>query len=120
MIDEASAAENIVLFIQDGSELLFNHHHSTTDLGKTSDAYGNGLMMHNCIAVHLDKDLQPDRLGLAHQEVWVRGEQKPEAEIESRVWLKTLQKIGPPPKRVQWITVGDRANAIHEFHREAV
>lgn len=47
---EAAAEKERVLFIQDGSELIYNNL-KWADLGPTADASGNGIMFHSCLAV---------------------------------------------------------------------
>ena len=49
VLEKAHFSEETVLFIQDGSELLFNSHRWTHGLGPTSDSKGNGLMFHSCL-----------------------------------------------------------------------
>ena len=49
VLEKARFSEETVLFIQDGSELLFNSHPWTHGLGPTSDSNGNGLMFHSCL-----------------------------------------------------------------------
>jgi hypothetical protein len=51
VLKKAFWAEELVLFIQDGSELLFNSHPWTHGLGPTADATGNGLMFHSCLVL---------------------------------------------------------------------
>jgi hypothetical protein len=110
---EAIAASGRVLFIQDGSELLYNSHPWTTGLGHTADASGNDLMFHSCLAVKIE-DGQPYVIGLACQKVWVRTD-KESKESESDVWAEMIRRIGPPPNRLAWVTVGDRASDIFAF-----
>ena len=112
---QASKGNGPVLFIQDGSELLYNSQHYIKDLGPTSDGSGNGLMMHTCLAVRFESG-QSDVLGLASQSAWVREEDKSKrTRNESHVWLDTLKAIGSPPKGTEWITVGDRGSDIYDF-----
>jgi len=49
VLEKARFSEKLVLFIQDGSELLFNSHAWTHGLGPTADSSGNGLMFHPCL-----------------------------------------------------------------------
>lgn len=115
MLNKAYFSEKLVLFIQDGSELLFNSHPWTHGLGPTADANGNGLMFHSClVAKYHDKSEETEILGLGYQEAWVRPEEKSaNEEKESTVWLRTLEKMGSP--RANWVSVGDRANDIYDF-----
>ena len=118
---EALKSHGKVLFIQDGSELLYNSHKWTSGLGPTADAYGNGLLFHSCLAVKFEED-QPKVIGLSAQETWVREEKnsktnnkKRAEDLESRVWQKMLERTGSVPKGCNWITVGDRASDIFSF-----
>lgn len=116
VLEKARWSEGLVLFIQDGSELLFNSHPWTHGLGPTADSSGNGLMFHSClVAKYHDESEETEILGLGYQEVWVRPEKKSKADKgkESEVWLRTLEKMGRP--QANWVSVGDRANDIHEF-----
>lgn len=116
VIEEASKKRDTILFIQDGSELLFNSHRFTYGLGPTADAHGNGLMFHTCLAIRPNHEGNAEVLGLANQEAWVRSEQQPKRkEVESAVWLETLNQIGSPPKNCRWITIGDRGSDIFDF-----
>ncbi len=117
VISEAAATPDRVLFIQDGSELLYNNL-KWTDLGPTADSCGNGIMFHSCLTVKLQND-QPQVLGLAGQTAWIRNPQKlafkTQEERESRVWQETIEQIGPVPKGCKWTTVGDRGADIFSF-----
>lgn len=116
VLEKARWSEELVLFIQDGSELLFNSHQWTHGLGPTADSSGNGLMFHSClVAKYYDDSEETEILGLGYQEAWVRPEEKSKKDNskESEVWLRTLAKMGPPA--ANWVSVGDRANDIHDF-----
>jgi hypothetical protein len=117
---EALASEGRVLFIQDGSELLYNNHKWTAGLGPTGDSSGNGLLFHSCLAVKFEGN-QPKVIGLSAQEAWIREEdsktdkKKQKKDSESGVWKKMLERTGPVPEGCNWITVGDRASDIFSF-----
>lgn len=122
VLARASWSEELVLFIQDGSELLFNSHPCTYGLGATADSVGNGLMFHSClVAKYHDEPKETEILGLSYQEVWIRPEEKEPAKHskkkESEVWLRTLEKSGPPQKN--WVSIGDRGNDIYDFLHKA-
>lgn len=122
VIRDANASKDIVLFIQDTSELLFNTHLGTRGLGPTADSTGNGLMFHSCLVHKYHNSNETEILGLGYQEAWIRSTHKlkrnRKAEKESDIWLRTLEKIGTPKK--EWITVGDRGNDIYEFLNGAI
>ena len=119
VLEKARWAEELVLFIQDGSELLFNFHPWTHGLGPTADATGNGLMFHSCLVAKYYESKEPKILGLGYQEAWVRPEKKViGGSKESEVWLRTLKKLGRPQKN--WVRVGDRGNDIYDFLHGAI
>ena len=118
VIETASASSQLVLFIQDGSELIYNKHPHTNGLGPTADAFGQGIMFHTCLAVEWSKNSPPEILGIAKQTPWIRPETKDDKvqkEKESWIWLNTLKAIGRPPVNSQWVSVGDRGNDIYEY-----
>ena len=114
---EATKVDGVALFIQDGSEIEYNDHPWTCDLGPTSDSYGQGIMIHTCLAVAWNEGIAPEVLGLAKQTPWIRPTVKDPKEKtkESKVWLDMLKAIGPKPMNCKWITVGDRASDIYNF-----
>jgi hypothetical protein len=119
-LEKAHFSDKLVLFIQDGSELLFNSHRWTHGLGPTADSSGNGLMFHSCLVAEYHEPGKTKILGLSYQEAWVRPEKKSvdDDSKESEVWLRTLHKAGHPKKN--WVHVGDRGNDIHEFLKGAI
>jgi hypothetical protein len=76
VLERARFSEGTVLFIQDGSELLFNSHPWTHGLGPTADSNGNGLMFHSCLVAKYHESEETEILGLGYQEAWVRPEEK--------------------------------------------
>lgn len=113
VLEETSATKDRILFIQDGSELIYNDHPWTAGLGHTADSCGNGIMFHSCLAVKVEED-QPQVIGLACQKAWIRTEKKTE-KSESDVWLEMIKSIGQPPKGCSWISVGDRGSDIFSY-----
>lgn len=119
VLKEAASASGRVLFIQDGSELLYNNL-KWTDLGPTADSSGNGIMFHSCLAVKFQNS-QPLIIGLAGQKAWIREEKKDgvdpktQEEKESQVWQEMIDRIGPVPNNCKWTTVGDRGGDIFSF-----
>jgi hypothetical protein len=115
VLKEASVAKGRVLFIQDGSELIYNNL-KWTDLGPTADSGGNGIMFHSCLAVKFQGS-EPLVIGLTGQKTWIRdqakeGSKKDQDEKESRVWKEIIDQIGPVPTNCKWTTVGDRGADI--------
>jgi len=119
VLKEAASVPGRVLFIQDGSELIYNNL-KWTDLGPTADANGNGIMFHSCLVVKF-KDDQPQVIGLSGQKAWVRekcdekADSKTQEEKESQVWKEMIDQIGPVPKGCTWTTVGDRGADIFSY-----
>lgn len=117
VLKEAASTPEQVLFIQDGSELIYNNL-NWTDLGPTADSNGNGIMFHSCLAVKFQND-QPQVIGLAGQKAWIREEKgsdhKAQEEKESQVWQEMTDQIGNVPKDCKWTTVGDRGSDIFSF-----
>ncbi len=118
---EAVKSKAKVLFIQDGSELLYNSHKWTTGLGPTGDSCGNGMLFHSCLAVKFEEN-QPKVIGLSAQEAWVREEKNERLgkkinikASEAEVWQKMLKRTGFVPEGCDWVTVGDRASDIFSF-----
>lgn len=120
VLEKARWSEKLVLFIQDGSELLFNSHRCTHGLGPTADSSGNGLMFHSCLVAEYHEPEETKILGLSYQETWIRPDKKSvdDNSKESEIWLKTLIKAGCPQKN--WVHVGDRANDIYDFFKGAI
>jgi len=118
VLKEASSSSERVLFIQDGSELIYNNL-KRTNLGPTADSSGNGIMFHSCLAVKLFEN-QPHILGLTGQKAWIREEKKEsrskgKKEKESQVWQEMIDQIGPVPEECMWTTVGDRGADVFSF-----
>lgn len=119
VLKEAAVEKGRVLFIQDGSELIYNNL-NWTDLGPTADAGGNGIMFHSCLAVKFTNG-QPQVIGLTGQKAWIReqvdekNERKVRGERESQVWQEMIDQIGPVPIGCKWTTVGDRGADIFSF-----
>jgi hypothetical protein len=75
-------------------------------------------MFHSCLVAKYHESEETEVLGLAYQEAWVRPEEKsPKEPKESKVWLRTLEKIGRPQSN--WVSVGDRGNDIYDFLKSA-
>lgn len=120
VLAKAYSSEKLVLFIQDGSELLFNSHPCTHGLGPTADNSGNGLMFHSCLVAEYHEPEETKILGLSYQETWIRPDKKSvdDDSKESEIWLKTLIKAQRPQRN--WVHVGDRANDIYNFFKGAI
>lgn len=49
--DPVHRSSNVVLFVQDTSQIDFTSHVATSDLGYIGDSKGYGIMMHTCLAI---------------------------------------------------------------------
>jgi len=109
-----------VLLIQDTTEVDYQHHPTTTGLGPIGNGTHHGFLLQTVLAVD---PASRQVVGLAHQEPFLRqpapkGETKRERtlrERESQVWERSVQAIGAPPARVQWIHIGDRYSDMFPF-----
>lgn len=113
----AAEPYELVLFVEDTTELDYTGHPSKTGLGPIGDGNGRGLLMHSTLA------LVPDGrqvLGLAHVQV-VRREPVPKPKPkwtrspEGQVWEVSAHAVGRPPAGVTWVHVSDRASDIFEY-----
>ena len=75
-LEKARFSNKLVLFIQDGSELLFKSHRCTNGLGPTADSSGNGLMFHSCLVAEYHEPEETKIFGLSYHETWIRPEKK--------------------------------------------
>jgi Transposase DNA-binding len=66
-----SVQAEVVLFIQDTTELDYTHCKNVEGLGHIGDGKGRGIMLHNCLAV-IPSQGNPEILGLAGQIPWLR------------------------------------------------
>ena len=115
--EEALNSKGPVLFIQDGSEFIYNTQKWISGLGPTADSCGSGIMFHTCLTMKFEEG-HPKVIGLSAQKAWIRKEkdqQEKTKESESDVWLEMLKRTGPVPNGHNWITVGDRASDIFSF-----
>ncbi|MDZ7970855.1 MAG: IS4 family transposase, partial [Nostoc sp. DedSLP03] len=125
---------NVVLFIQDTTELDYTHHREVKGLGHIGDGKGRGMMLHTCLAV-VPLPLNPQILGLAGQIPWLRSQKKdndntlvealPEllrTDGEGEIWAEMVESIGtaPTPQTGSiWVSVGDRGSDIFSYLRRA-
>lgn len=125
-LEQASTSSEVMLFIQDGSELNYSKRPATTGLGYIGNGDNLGLMLHSCLTVNARTE---SVLGLANQHVWIReqlhrerkAKGEPLTRSEGMVWAETLETLGavPESKRGRWISVGDRNSDIFSYLRRA-
>jgi hypothetical protein len=119
---ERMKTEQIVLAIQDTTDLNFTHHPHTSGLGYLEADYLQGLKVHSTIAVSTDGV----PLGVLNQSVWARDNQqlgkkhqrqrKATKDKESQRWLDAeleTVKLIPPTQTI--VTVADREADIFDL-----
>lgn len=129
-VAEKSQAE-VVLLIQDTSELDYRQRKDVEGNGHIKDGKGRGIMLHNCLAV-VPVPGNPEILGLAGQIPWLRGGENPNLEMaeicpellrketEGKIWSEMVESIGSAPEiGSTWISVGDRGSDIFSYLRRS-
>jgi hypothetical protein len=119
---ERIAKHQVVLAIQDTTELNYTSHKALSGTGYLDSKYAKGLKVHSVLTV----STQGIPLGIIEQEVWSRKEeelgkaeqrkQKPTAEKESQRWLDgliTTESI--IPSSVQVVTIADREADFYDL-----
>jgi len=120
--EAAGSSEEVVLFVQDGTELNYSHHYETTGLGFGNDGQGQALELQSVLCVSGGSDATV--MGLAYQAVWTR-EHTPRKKTEKRferearrkesdVWAEVLEAIGTAQSPT-WVSVGDRGSDIFTY-----
>jgi hypothetical protein len=108
----------VVLFIQDTTQLDFSHLSTMEGLSQIGDGEGRGLLLHSTSAVVPGE--APQLLGLAHQQVVLRRpKDKPrpagEPSAEGQVWARAAAAVGTPPAGTRWVHAGDRGSDNFSF-----
>jgi hypothetical protein len=117
---EQAGRQDLVLLIQDTTEVDHSHHPKTEGLGPIGNGGGQGYLLQTVLAV-LPEPRQV--LGIAAQEPFLRQPQlKGESCVqrrararESQVWSRMVEVVGPPPEGSTWVHVGDRYSDIFDF-----
>src|SRR5512140_1861309 len=123
---KAGQSGSVVLMVQDITELDYSTHRATEGLGPIGDHRGQGLMVHNTLAI---EPSQQRVVGLAYQQVWIRDaeahqgnesrrQRRARADRQSQRWIKAVEAIGKAPAGVRWVHVGDREIDIFPFFEE--
>lgn len=117
---------NIILAIQDTTELNYTSHSKTEDLGDGTAKNTKALFVHTTLAT------PPSGLpfGLLDQQIWARdpeerGQRKanrPIEEKESYKWFTSMERVGQLqfPVGTRVVHVGDRESDIYEFFEYAI
>jgi hypothetical protein len=121
---ERMQGQQVVLAIQDTTELSYRTHGQTTGLGPIGNNHERqrGLLLHTTLATTTDG--LP--LGLLSQQIWARADEPRQQEYEhkatpltdkeSEKWLGALrQTVAGAPATVQVVTVCDRESDVYEF-----
>ncbi len=110
----AAGQRQVVLMIQDTTELDYTAHPLVEGLGPIGNGGGQGMLLHNTLA--LDPHGPGEALGLAHQILFLRqpvppdetATQRKNRDRESRIWGQSVEAVGSPPADSQWVHVCDR------------
>ncbi len=118
---QVARSKQVVLFVQDTTELDFTHHRSKKGMGPIGNGKGSGLLLHSTIAVIPDQI--PQILGMAYQEVVLRQptpkpRPKDYTSPEGLLWTSSASKISQAPKERIWVHVGDRGSDDFRFMHE--
>jgi hypothetical protein len=112
----------VVLAVQDTTELNFSHHPSKTGMGYLDHPYSRGLKVHSTFCV----SASGVPLGLIHQQVWARDitslgkkhlrHKKETKEKESQRWIDAqVATIGALPPETTVVTIADREADFYDF-----
>ena len=113
----AAGRIQVVLMVEDTTELDYTAHPSKKGLGPIGDGKGQGLLLHSTLAVIPEgKEI----LGLTHAQVVLRQPAPPRrphrsGSPEGQVWEVSAQTVGSPPEGVLWVHVSDRDSDIFEY-----
>ena len=117
---DRAGRQNLVLLIQDTTEIDHSHHPKTLGLGPIGNGRGRGYLLQTVLAV----TPQPRQvLGIAAQEPFLRKQapkgqscaQRRARERESQVWSRMVHAVGPAPEGSTWVHIGDRYSDIFDF-----
>ena len=109
----------VVLLIHDTTEADYSGL-SAAGLGQLGDGHGYGLLVHNVLAVDYARR---EVLGLAAQFTHVRrrvnrkeglAASRAHPQRESRLWVKGVEAVGPPPPGVTRVNLMDRGGDSFE------
>ena len=121
---QARSMDAAVLFIQDQTELNYNGHLETRDLGFGTDGKGKALQVQSAVCVSGGSAAQV--LGLGHQIVWTRDfeprkktekqSERDQRHKESDIWADMIEAIGPASTDGPiWVSVGDRGSDVFSY-----
>ena len=119
-VRQAARLRDVVLMIEDTSELDFTSHLNAKGLGPIGNGGGRGFMLHSTLAV--DPRGSGEVLGLGYQmlfcreamsEAWKQRKQETRTQRkrrqrESEIWPTSVRQIGRGGERSRWVHVCDR------------
>lgn len=108
--------QQVVLFVQDTTQLNYTHFPTMEGLGPIGDGNGRGLLLHSTLGVVPSE--RPQVLGLAHQQVVLRqpaDESDDASSPEGKVWARAAQAVGSPSEDALWVHMGDRGSDDFRF-----
>ena len=115
-------AHEVVLVVQDTTELDFTRRRSARGLGPIGAEHGRGLLQHSALAVTTDGKI----LGVLDQRLIVRTEapaDETRTELEGRwreslLWGDGVRRVGTAPSGCRFVLVSDRASDCFETIHE--
>ena len=121
-LDATENCHQVVLAIQDTTEINYTSHKALSGIGYLDNKYALGLKVHSVLTV----STQGIPLGIIEQQVWSRKEeelgkgeqrkQKVTAQKESQKWLDGLKKTDSIiPSSVQVVTIADREADFYDL-----
>ena len=119
----AARNEKVVLFVQDGTTLIYTHHAATAGIGPVGSKKQRGILLHSVLAVVPDGKRV---LGLAYLETIIRPEKarkkqgQREQGPEGKVWANGVKAVGSAPAGVNWLHLSDRESDMYGYMAECV
>lgn len=120
---EEAERRDIVLIIQDTTQLDYTKYNRIKGLGPIGNGKGRGMLLHSALAVDPN---EKEVLGMMYQKVFLRkpapaGEkssyERQKRKRESEVWKETVARINRPlfNDETVWVHVCDRGSDTFEF-----
>jgi hypothetical protein len=126
---QACETRGTYLLIEDTTVLDYTSHAATVGLGHVGNGGGRGFLLHNNLAVRVEKwdgesQLALNVMGLFGQEIWGRFGPRKEGRHEwrkrqarpreSERWGRALTETNGPPPGTNWIYIADRESDVME------
>jgi len=118
---ERAATHDVVLAVQDTTEINLSRHPATQGLGYLARSDCRGVLVHTCLALTVDGT----PLGVVDQQVWTRPleelgkratrKRRPTEEKESRRWLDGLRAAEQGLAGGLVIVIGDRESDCYDL-----